>query len=329
MEVCDITRGKTGLSIIIITKDTKDLVKELLVSIEKDLSIKPYLNEIVIVDNGSKDGTDRLVRDGFAGVKYIRNDFNLGFARAANQGIDHCFSEFVLLLNSDTSLIEGEIKRMLDVMIENKDIAIVGPQLCYPDLITQRSFALVPSLLLEVIPRAIFEYALLKGKSRPSKKGTPHWIHPYDVPSIIGAAMMLRREVIQALGGLDERFFFFLEETDLCVRAREMGYRVVLYPGARVIHHQGGTVRKDWIRGRIEYNISLYKFINKHHNALYYLAFILVRLMKSIITVLIYPFLPFLFFKERQRRQYILYLHLLLWHIKGCPDDAGLKGLRV
>jgi hypothetical protein len=318
---------KAGLSIIIITKDTKELVKELLGSIEKDLSIKPSLNEIVLVDNGSKDGTDRLVRDSFAGVKYIRNDSNLGFARAANQGIDHCSSEFLLLLNSDTSLIEGEIKRMLEFMMKNKDVAIVGPQLCYPDLIAQRSFALVPSLLLEVLPRAIFEYALLRGKPSPSKKGTPHETRPYDVPSIIGAAMMLRREVIQALGGLDERFFFFLEETDLCVRAKEMGYRVVLYPETRVIHHQGGTVRKDWIKGRIEYNISLYKFINKHHNALYYMAFILVRLMKSIVTLLIYPLLPLLFFKERQRRQYILYLHLLLWHIKGCPDDAGLKGI--
>ena len=132
----------------------------------------------------------------------------------------------------------------------------------------------------------------------------------------------MRREILKAIGGFDERFFFFLEETDLCVRVCQAGYRVVFFPEAKVIHLQGKTVRKSWISGRIEYNISLHKFIKKHHTPAYYSIFITVRFIKALFLVVLFPLF---FFGQRMRMKYIYYVRLISWYFRGCPDDAGLR----
>jgi GT2 family glycosyltransferase len=147
--------------------------------------------------------------------------------------------------------------------------------------------------------------------------------HALDVASLIGAAILVRREILQAIGGFDERFFFFLEETDLCLRVWEAGCRVVFFPEARVIHLQGKTVRKSWINGRIEYNISLHKFIKKHHTRVYYGLFVTIRFVKALFLVVLFPLI---FFGERMRMKYAYYVRLLSWYLRACPDNAGLKG---
>jgi GT2 family glycosyltransferase len=211
-----------------------------------------------------------------------------------------------------------------------------------------------------------------------------------DVPSLIGAAMMIRRSLLEALSGFDERFFFFLEETDLCLRAKqpsaisgqrsadsdqqtaisrqpsaitdqpptsnlqpptssspphdagglfnvehrtlnvEHGFcpsRVVLLPGARIVHLQGKTVGKNWIKGRIEYNISLYKFIKKHHSPLYYRTFQAARFLKSSTMIIVLSLLPFLLIGKSIRKRYVYYWKIFLWHLAACPPTAGLKDL--
>jgi N-acetylglucosaminyl-diphospho-decaprenol L-rhamnosyltransferase len=173
---------------------------------------------------------------------------------------------------------------------------------------------------------------------------------------------MIRRSLFEELSGFDEQFFFFLEETDLCLRAKQPSApgidnrssiidhrvsgdlhnvehrtlnvehgsypsRVVLLPDVKVIHLQGKTVGKNWIKGRIEYNISLYKFIRKHHSALYYRSFQAVRFLKSSIVILVLSLLPFLLIGKGTRRSYRYYRTLFLWHLSGCPPTAGLKDL--
>ena len=140
------------LSIVIITRDTKKLLQQLLHSIEKDGSLKPSVKETVIIDNASADGTGDMVHSEFPWAAYVRNDKNMGFAASANQGINQSTGEYVLLLNSDTILIEGEIVKMLEFMEKNDDVGICGPQLVYPDMRPQRSFASIPSLPTEILP---------------------------------------------------------------------------------------------------------------------------------------------------------------------------------
>lgn len=318
------------LSIIIITKDTEELLKNLLSSIKKDKTLEPLIKEVIVVDNASSDMTGDMVKKDFPGFLYIRNERNEGFAAAVNKGFFQSAGEYLLLLNSDILLIEGETNKMLNYMENNPDTGICGPQLVYPDMRAQRSFAYIPSLVSEIFPRSLIELLSYKTISaRPS--ALLNLTSAVNVPSLIGAAVLIRRNILESLGGFDERFFFFLEETDLCLRTRgirfgteDKVYRVVLYPHTKVIHLQGKTVSKNWVKGRIEYNISLYKFIRKHHTYPYYMIFKSIRFLKCCIFLIIFSVLPFLPVREKFKKSYTYYAKLFIWHIKGCPDNTGL-----
>jgi GT2 family glycosyltransferase len=275
-----------------------------------------------------------MVHKEFPWVFLVKNDRNRGFAAAANMGISRSEGDYILFLNSDTLLIEGEAAAMVQFMEKNPDVGICGPQLVYEDMKLQRSYAHIPSLLFEIVPRSLLEF-IFPGKystkpihkdSEPHRPSSlvPRPSSSFDVPSLIGAAIIVRKKLLDDLGGFDEQFFFFLEETDLCVRARERGARVVFLPHIKVVHLQGRTVRKNWVQGRMQYNISLYKFIRKHHTGKYYRIFQGIRLAKSFFVPLGLSAIPFLLLHRKTRRTYIYYLSLLLWHLRGCPADAGL-----
>jgi len=309
------------ISIVIITMNTKELLQALLSSIMHDGLLQPYLKEIIIIDNASTDGTDEMAKSEFSNAAFIRNVENRGFSVSANLGIARSTGEYILFLNSDTLMIEGEMLKMLKFMDEHRDAGICGPQLVYPDMKPQRSFAYRPTLLLEVIPKSILE---LMFPSRYARRNRAYSA-PIEVDSLIGAAIMASRKAIELAGGFDERFFFFLEETDLCLRIRGEGQRIIFFPGARVIHLQGKTVGKSWIEGRIEYNISLHKFIKKHHTSLYYYIFSFIRFLKCFPILIIYSALPFLLITGRARMKYKYYFCLLVWHMRGCPEKGGLR----
>jgi N-acetylglucosaminyl-diphospho-decaprenol L-rhamnosyltransferase len=316
----------TKVSIVIITKDTKELLRGLLNSIKNDLSFQPYIGKIIIIDNASADATEEVIKEKFPSVAYVKNEKNMGFAFSANKGSLLAEDEYILFLNSDTVLMRGELEKMVRFMDSNADVVICGPQLVYPDMKPQRSFAAVPSLAREFFP-----VGKNRGQGLPSGSLSSSTIHyspttihsPLNVDSLIGAAILVRREILKTLNGFDERFFFFLEETDLCVRVWQAGYRVVLFLEARIIHLQGKTVRKSWISGRIEYNISLHKFIKKHHTPAYYGIFVAVRFIKALFLVVLFPLF---FFGQRMRMKYAYYLRLISWYFRGCPDNAGLRG---
>jgi len=317
-----------GLSIIIVTKDSRDILDGLMASLYRDIELLKKTNEIIVVDNGSKDGTEEFIKDTYRDVIYVKNKTNLGFAMAVNKGFYKATGHFILLLNSDTRLLKGEVAKMLNYMCEHPDIGICGPQLIYPDMRPQRSFAHIPSLQFEVFPRFMLELLFPKKYSVKTYHSIPCSVAPIDVPSLIGAAVMVRREAFSRLGGFDERFFFFLEETDFCVRVKKAGMRVVFFPETKVIHLQGRTVGKNWIAGRIEYNISLYKFIKKHHSYFYYAIFKTVRFFKALFMFFFLSIMFFFLFDEKRKRSYIYYARLILWHMKLCPDNGGLRILK-
>lgn len=299
----------TVLSIVIITKDTRELLEGLLGSIARDASLRSFGTEIIIIDNASTDGTGDLVKGSFPGASYVRNDHNRGFAASVNQAAALARGRYILLLNSDTLLIEGEAAKMIAGAGQIADLAVMGPQLVYEDMGVQRSVAAIPGLAAELLP----------GSHRVNHSGGGTF---RDVESLIGAAIMIRKEAFDDLNGFDERFFFFLEETDFCLRARLKGYRVVFFPAARIVHFQGGTVRKTWVKGRMEYNISLRKFIKKHHGPVYALAFDSVKFLKAFIFIVM---VPSLLFGSRSRLRYSYYLKLVIWYLRMCPDNAGLR----
>jgi len=311
------------LSIIIITRNTRELLRGLLDSIEKDISLRPLLTETIIVDNASDDNTEEMVRLSFPHVIYIKNKKNMGFAKSANMGFSKTTGDYILFLNSDTIVLPGEIKKIIDFMEKEGSAGICAPQLVYSDMRPQRSFAYVPRLLFEIVPRSFLEFLFPKKYERKNRT----FIGPKEVESLIGAAFMVRRKTFDMLSGFDERFFFFLEETDLCVRARKENQGVVFYPDAKIIHLQGKTVSKMWIKGRIEYNISLYKFIRKHHSLFYYSVFKSIRFTKAVFLIVFLTVFPVLLLGRHTKRSYRYYWRLFVWHIKGCQEDAGLNDL--
>lgn len=331
--------SEPSLSIVVITRNTQDLLRNLLKSAQADRQLKPILADVTVIDNHSTDGTVSMVRREFPWVFLVENDRNTGFAAAANMGISRSRGSYVLFLNSDTVLMEGEVPAMVQFMNEEPHVGICGPQLVYEDMRPQRSYAHIPSLLFEIVPRSFLEFLFptkysakhalkkeaasatggtLDSQSRTSQKVA------LDVPSLIGAAIVARKELLDSLGGFDEGFFFFLEETDLCIRAKREGARVVFLPSTKVVHLQGRTVRKNWVEGRIQYNISLYRFIRKHHGGLYYRLFQGIRLVKSFFVPLLLTAAPVLLLHRRTRMTYGYYARLFLWHVRGCPEDGGL-----
>ncbi len=308
-----------ALSIVVITKDTRELLEGLLHTIAQDVSLVPIGFETIVIDNASTDGTDLLVAGSFPGVAYVRNARNMGFAFSVNEGRRHAKGRFILFLNSDARLIEGEIAKMAALAEGLPDAAIMGPQLVYEDLGDQRSVAAVPVLSDEFFLRSLRG----RGHAAAGKGGTGQCV---DVESLIGAAIMVRKDLFDDLGGFDERFFFFLEETDFCVRARQRGFKVVFFPGIRVVHLQGATVRRTWVDGRMEYNISLRKFFRKHYGTACTLVFDAVRFIKALVFVV---FTPFSIFSAKMRMRYSYYLKLLWWYLRGCPDNAGLNKNRL
>ena len=308
------------LSIIVITRNTRELLSGLMRSVRNDASLRPFLREIIIVDNASTDGTEEMVREDFPEARWLRNRENRGFAAAVNQASAMASGDFLLLLNSDARLLPGQMEKLVSFMKDQPAVGIIGPQLVYEDMRPQRSTAHVPTLLREAVPEFVLRL-FFPGAHGAREKGAL----PRDAESLIGAAIVIRADLLRALGGLDERFFFFLEETDLCVRARQKGLRVVFFPDARVIHLQGRTVRKTWVSGRIEYAISLRRFVKKYHSETYYKAFAAIRIAKGLLFLLVTTLLPFLLIGASIRRRYVYYARLLRWHSKGCPDDAGLR----
>lgn len=312
------------ISAIIVTKDSAQLTLELIKSIVADKDLFSELEEIIIVDNGSKDNTEKLVKDLGLDVEYIRLEENLGFSKAVNLGAKKIKGDYILLLNSDVLLPLGEIINLKRFMEKNGDVGVCGPQLLFSDGSPQRSYSHVPSLISELFPRSLYEKIFVERKLKKleREKNLPVFI----VDSLIGACLLIRRTTFRKLNGFDERFFFFLEETDFCVRVRKIGELVVFVPYAKVIHYQGMTVKKSWILGRIEYNISLFKFIKKHHRGTYFICFAFIRFLKALGNLLVLIFLPFLLFSAKKRNLLFYYLRLLIWFLKGLPEDYGLRG---
>lgn len=305
------------LSIVIVTRNTKDLLGDLLVSIDRDSALKEILSEIIIVDNASADGTDFLLKNNFPNAVHVRNEHNTGFSRAVNTGTALATGEYILFLNSDTVVIEGEVNKMVRFLHEHNNAGICGPQLVYPDMKPQRSTAPIPSIYTELVPVFLRKSSEIKPRNY------------IKVSSLIGAAIMIRKDILLEVNGFDERFFFFLEETDLCLRLRKKGLEVVFLQGIKIIHHQGKTVRNIWIDGRMEYNISLYKFIKKHHEWAYFITFIMIRFLKAVLSATILLPVSFGLFGVKNKMRWKYYMKLVMWHFMGCPDDAGIRGGEV
>lgn len=308
------------VSVILLTRNTCRQTREAIESVVASADL--LSKEINVVDNGSTDETVSVLPAAFPEIRYHRIERNVGFARGVNLAARSATGAFFLLLNSDARLEPDALPLAVEWMRANPGCAIAGAQLFSPNGKKQNSIANFPSLATELLNK--FALRALWPRRFPGKE--QEYREPVEVESVIGAFFLVRREVWEKLGGMDERFFFFLEETDFCLRARQAGFSTMHLPQVRVWHGQGQTAKQDLPAARIEYWRSRYAYFAKHRGLAACIALRIGLLLRLMIDSVFSGFVTALTlgYAQRWREKLEAQRALLFWHLGGCPDDAGL-----
>jgi GT2 family glycosyltransferase/tRNA A-37 threonylcarbamoyl transferase component Bud32 len=299
------------LSVIIVTLGDSDLLRECLSSIREHVRLA---HEIILVNNSPR----ALTPGSYPGLIVLETGRNIGFARGVNRGIGAASGDKILLLNPDASFTSDILSGMAAFLDAREKAGIAGPQLVFPDGALQNSVDIIPNLATEILNKSLLKR--LFPKSYPSKLSS--FDRPVRVPSVIGACMMVKREVIDAVGPLDEGFFLYLEETDFCKRAADAGFEIWLLPHLTVVHHQGATARQYDLRRKTEYQRSMYRFFRKNRGLLQAVLLFAFSIVKFAIEVL--GGIP-ASVTDKGRHRLKRSLMLLLWSITGMPGGWGLE----
>jgi GT2 family glycosyltransferase len=229
--------GSPEVSVVIPSWNGRDLLAACLTSLQQVL--QQLVLEVIVVDNASADGSVELVRDKFSDVRLVCNPTNEGFARACNRGAAMARAPFVLVLNSDARLEAQALARLLELARSQPRAGVVGPQLRNEDGSFQGSHAAFPTLWQETM---VLTGAgrLIHGPAYPSR-GPEEERGAQRVDWVGGACLLVRGQAFAAVGGFDEAYFMYAEETDLCYRLRQAGWEVWYEPAAVVVHVGGGS----------------------------------------------------------------------------------------
>ena len=312
------------ISFIIVNWNTQGLLLDCIASILA--TVRGFEYEIIVVDNGSTDGSPAAVRQHFdTSVLLIENAENLGFARANNQALARAQGNYLVLLNSDTLLREGAISELVRFLDTHPRVALAGPAMFDEQGHLQNSFDNFPSLATELLNKSLLRILLPKKYAGKASSGT---CEPFEVDSLIGACLVVRRAAIERVGLLDEDYFFFLEETDWCLRFRRAGWSIYHVPSAQIVHLQGRSKKMRPARAWVEYYRSLYLFFKKNRSPFSYTLLRIFRVVKLAINVALTTagLLITAGIRRRFREKIRIYGYLLWWHVRGCPENMGLKG---
>lgn len=274
------------LALVIISYNTKSDLEACLIS------VREKLGEVttVVVDNGSSDGSQEMVRDKFPWVRLVENVGNLGYASACNLGIKATSEPYVFILNSDVKFLEDGLEKIIDYLDSHPDVGSLGPMVLNNDGTTQMSCRRFPSIM-ETIAHGFL------GDVWPNNPFTTSY-QMKDIPReepcpadwVSGAAMLLRRDAVEKVGGFDEAYFMYVEDVDLCWQMKQAGFAVIYHPDFRLVHHIGRASRQESLRMLYHHHRSMYIFFRKRHRGLKGLALLppviaglVVRVIMSLI----------------------------------------------
>jgi GT2 family glycosyltransferase len=229
-----------------------------------------HLLEIVVVDNGSLPEHLDQVAVHHPDVRFIAQQHNPGFAAAVNEGARRATGEYLLLLNPDTTLFPGAVLGLAGYLTAHSDVAIVGARIYDTDGTVQRSARAFPSVLTAFFGRTSALTALWPGNplSRAQLVADESTDTVMEVDWVAGSCLLARASAFRAVGGLDERFFLYWEDADLCRRLRLAGWRIVYFPHAEVVHQVGRSSRHVRARSLIAFHRSAYRYYAKHAHGL-------------------------------------------------------------
>jgi GT2 family glycosyltransferase len=280
------------ISVCIVTYQARDYLKDCLKSLEENTHDHKY--EMIVVDNGSHDGTRELIRSSFPEARLIENSVNAGFTQPMNQALKLSNGRYVLQLNPDTVILPGALDKLVAFMSSQSEVGICGPKVLNRDGSLQKSCRRGESR-----PLAVLSYFLGLSNIFPDKKVFGEYQMSYmdendthPVAGVAGSCMMIRREVIDRIGFLDERFYAYQEDADYCFRARQAGWKVYYYPEAQIIHYGGkGGSRVHPYRSIIEWHRSYWLYYKKNLSQDYFVLFnwlyYLLMIIKLAITLIV------------------------------------------
>ncbi|MCS7223829.1 MAG: glycosyltransferase family 2 protein [Armatimonadetes bacterium] len=258
------------LSIIIVSWNVKDDVIQCLQSLSSAPELAKGDWEIIVVDNASTDDTVDTVRRLFPFVRLIANRENVGFTRANNQGLKCSQSKYVFLLNPDTIADPKSIRKMVVFAEKAPEIGVIGPRLVGPDGTLQWSARSFPDIgaglfrntpLSRLFPNTFYERRYL-GKDLPRDS-------PSEVDWVSGAALLVRRSVLNQIGLLDEDYWSYCEDVDLCWRVKAKGFKVIYYPEVTIVHKVGRSSDQRLVFSLFQHHRSMWKFFQKHYRNRY------------------------------------------------------------
>jgi N-acetylglucosaminyl-diphospho-decaprenol L-rhamnosyltransferase len=272
---------KPDLSIVIVSFNTRQLLKECLDSVYASLAEFTLASEVIVVDNASRDGSAAMVRKHFPQVRLIANQDNRGFAAANNQALRALGygtedtphpqpPEYVILLNPDTIVGESALTALVRFMDENPRAGACGARLLHSDGSFQHSAFAFPTLLQVLLDFFPINYRLTD--SRPNGR-YPRRLYqagkPFPIDHPLGAALMVRREAIEQVGLLDERFFIYCEEIDWCLRIKAARWGMWCVPEAEIVHHVAQSTGQFRNEMFVALWKSRYQLFEKHYSRLF------------------------------------------------------------
>jgi len=223
---------------------------------------------VIVHDNSPGDGIG-FVQAKFPKIKIRHNGVNLGFAAAINKALEESEAPYVTLLNPDTIVLEGFFQTVLSYMENHREVGVAGPAILNPDGSIQGSARSFPNALTGLFGRGSI-LTKLHPKNRLSQANIltdrSNGGSPIEVDWVSGACMVARREAIDQVGPLDERFFLYWEDADWCRRMHQKGWKVIYFPEPRVVHYVGGSSSTRIFRSMLDFHVSAYKLFCKYSN---------------------------------------------------------------
>lgn len=253
-----------SLSIVIVAHDSRPHLSACLRSIYQHADAPPL--EVILVDNGSRDGGADAARQEFPQLALVTAPGNLGFAAGANLGIRQAKGNYVLLLNPDTEVGAGALRTMVEFLEATPDAGVVGPRLLNPDGSLQLSCRAFPGRWTALAHRQALLTRLFPWNPLSRRYLLTDWDHGSVRPVdwVAGACLMTRRAVLERVGLLDEGFFLFAEDVDFCKRVWDAGWKVYYVPEAVALHHVGVSERRDAARLILARHRSMLRYHHKH-----------------------------------------------------------------
>jgi hypothetical protein len=258
------------VAVIIVSWNVRDYLANCLRSVHAEIERSGVRAEVWVVDNASTDGTVELLADLYSRVHLVVNDDNPGFGAANNRGLHSaagCDPRYYFLLNPDTLLGKNALAYLIACLEERPNAAMAGARLVYGNGRFQHSAFCFPGLVqlafdLFPMPDRLYESRL---NGRYPRHNYRSGADPFVIDHLLGASMLVRAEVVKAIGGFDESFHMYCEEIDWCWRIADAGWDIYAVPAAEIIHYGGGSTKQVQVLSEINLWRSRALLYHKHY----------------------------------------------------------------